>query len=153
MLSVPLFSIKDPHPLNAVHPLPHVHSIISTLLLLAAVVLTGSIGFSQSPSTARLNLRISAVTWPVFLAPYIVRTFQEPMFKVFLVERRVIGNVASFRLSPQHVIRSGKPGPASSSIIFICCACFCSVVFFTRWGCWPHVRPSSFLRPGLAELF
>ena len=36
------------------------------------------------------------------------------MFKVFLVERRVIGIVASFRLSPQHVIHPGKPGPASS---------------------------------------
>ena len=63
---------------------------------------------SHSPSTARLNLRSSAVTCAV------VRTFQVPMFKVFLVERRVIGIVASFRLSPQHVIRPGKPGPASS---------------------------------------
>ena len=69
---------------------------------------------SQSPSTARLNLRISAVTCAVFPASYIVRTFQVPMFRVFLVERRVIGIVASFRLSPQHVIRPGKPGPASS---------------------------------------
>ena len=66
---------------------------------------------SQSQSTARLNLRISAVTWAVFPASYIVRTFQVPMFKVFLVERRVIGIVASFR---QHVIRPGKPGPAYS---------------------------------------
>ena len=69
---------------------------------------------SQSPSTARLNLRISAVTCAVFPASYIVRTFQVPMFRVFLVERKVIGIVASFRLSPQHVIRPGKPGPASS---------------------------------------
>ena len=70
--------------------------------------------FSQSPSTARLNPRISAVIWAVFPASYIVRTFQVPMLKVFLVERTGIGIVASFRLSPQHVIRPGKPGPASS---------------------------------------
>ena len=38
---------------------------------------------SQSPSTARLNLHISAVTWPVFPASYNVRTFQVPMFKSF----------------------------------------------------------------------
>ena len=59
---------------------------------------------SQSPSTARVNPRSSAVTWAVFPASYIVRMFQVLMFKVFLVERRVIGIVASFRLSPQHVI-------------------------------------------------
>ena len=68
----------------------------------------------QSPSTARLNLHISAVTVAVFPTLYIVRTFQVAMFKVLLVERKVIGIVASFRLSPQHVIRLGKPGPASS---------------------------------------
>ena len=69
---------------------------------------------SQSPGTARLNLRTSAVTLAVFPVSYIVRTDQVPMFKVFLVERRVIRIVTSFRLSPQHVIRPGKPGPASS---------------------------------------
>ena len=36
------------------------------------------------------------------------------MFIVFLVERRVIEIVASFRLPPHHVILPGKPGPASS---------------------------------------
>ena len=63
---------------------------------------------------ARLNLRISAATCAVF-PPFVhCSHFQVPMFKIFLVERRVIGIVASFRLSPQHVISNGKPGPASS---------------------------------------
>ena len=53
---------------------------------------------SQSPSKAMLNLRISAATWAIFPASYIVSTFHVPMFKFFLVERRVVGIVASFRL-------------------------------------------------------
>ena len=72
---------------------------------------------SQSPSRARLNLRISAATWAVFPASYIVRTFHVPMFKLFLVERRVVGIVASFRLWPQHFMRPGKPGPTSSCLL------------------------------------
>ena len=36
---------------------------------------------SQSPSTARLNIRISAVTWAVSPASYIVCTFQVPMWE------------------------------------------------------------------------
>ena len=52
----------------------------------------------------RLNLRISAVTWAVFPASYIVRTFQVPMLKVFLVERRVIGIVASFHRNTSYAL-------------------------------------------------
>ena len=152
MLSVPLFSIKGPHLLNAVHPLPRVQNKIRNSPVVNSSCPDWVHRVSQSPCTARLNLRISAVTLAVFHASYIVRTFQVPMFKVFLVERRVIGIVAYFRFSPQHVIRPGKQcRPClfqDGSIVFICCACFCSVVFFTRWGCRPHGRPSPFLRPG-----
>ena len=49
-----------------------------------------------------------------FPASYLIRTFQVSMFKVVLVERRVIEIVASFRFPPHHVILPGKPGPASS---------------------------------------
>ena len=99
---------------------------------------------SQSPSTARLNIAFMLQPEQFsFTASYIVGTFQVPILKVFLVEKRVIGIVASFRLSPQHVICPGKTGPASSRTeVLVSFAVHVSVaVFFTRWGAGPTLDP------------
>ena len=85
-----------------------------------------------------LNLRISAAAWAVFPASYIVRTFHVPMFKFFLVERRVVGIVASFRLLSQHFMRLGKPGPTSSRtdvVVLFVVNVSVALGFFTGWGC------------------
>lgn len=68
---------------------------------------------SLSPSRAMLYRRISADTCAAFPASYMVLTFHVAMVVVFLVDRRVVGTEASFRLWPPHVILPAGAGPSS----------------------------------------
>ena len=93
-------SIKGPHLLNEVHPLPRVLSIISSSSPCPEYNINSPVVnrscpdwvhlVSQSPSMARLNLRISAATCAVFPASYIVRTFRVSMFKVWFTRWQLI---------------------------------------------------------------
>ena len=82
---------------------------------------------SQSPSTVRLNISISAVTWAVF-----------PLRTLFA---RSKCRCSKFSWSKEGQLALWLPFGFHRNTSY--------VVFFTRWGCWPHARPSSFLKPGL----
>ena len=60
-----------------------------------------------------LHRRISAATCAAFPASYMVLTFHVAMVVVFLVDRRVVGTLASFRLWTPHVILPAGAGPFS----------------------------------------
>ncbi len=78
---------------------------------------------SLMPKTASLFLLISAATCAVFPASYMVRTFQDPIL-IILVERRVVGDVASSRLSPLRVMFLRSEDPSSSGTEFSKCSLF-----------------------------
>ena len=148
MRSVPLSSINRQHHLNAMHPLPHVQSIISTLLLLTAVVLTGSTGFRRA--------EYGDVKSPHFCCnlgsfPRFVHCSHVPSADVQSFPGRKKGHWLPFgfhRNTSYDLVNQALP-LSGRSIVLICCARLSSVVFFTRWGYWPQARLSSFLRPGL----
>ena len=69
------------------------------------------------------------------------------MLKSFLVERRVIGIVASLRLSQQHVIHPDKPGHVSPRTeVLVACGVHVSVELFylRKGGVGPTLDPPPF---------
>ena len=68
---------------------------------------------SLSPSRAMLYRRISADTCAAFPASYMVLTFHIAMVVVVLVDTRIVGTEASFRIWPQHAIPPAGAGHSS----------------------------------------
>ena len=72
---------------------------------------------SHNPKILILYARFSLAICFVLLASYMVFTFHVPTFEMSLVDKKGIGDVASFRLSPHSVLAFSNGGLSRVSLI------------------------------------